>query len=337
MKKSKIILGTVIVIFFTLLIAASVFFSLDDNSQVKRNVMSTVKHLSGTIVTQGRNGNVHWELDDDGVLTINAVSGTDGMFDDWGTDDNLLPFTGIDTYAVKKVVFTSSVKTNGTCYGLFKEMRNLTEIENLTYLDTSNSINSAQMFFRCEKLTSVDLTGMETSNVLDMSNMFGFCYRLQTINWNKTKFNTSSVQNMARMFYHCRAIEFDENAFSGFDTSNVISMGGMFSYCGKIDKLNLTSFNTANTTNMDSMFWGCTGIDVDLSSFDTRNTMTNSMLCDVKNFRLGVNTVFDTTNFGSLPRGTFRKDGDILYSTYEIYRLMLGTKHIGRYEKLKKK
>ena len=56
MKKSKIVLGSVLVILMTLLLAVSVFFSLDDNSQVKKSVISTVKHMTGTVVNSGTNG-----------------------------------------------------------------------------------------------------------------------------------------------------------------------------------------------------------------------------------------------------------------------------------------
>jgi surface protein len=67
-----------------------------------------------------------------------------------------------------------------TCYW-FYEMRRLESITGMNYLNTSEVLRMDDMFNRCYKLTSLDLSNFNTSNVTDLGEMFRGCTALQTI------------------------------------------------------------------------------------------------------------------------------------------------------------
>ncbi|MBR1477968.1 MAG: BspA family leucine-rich repeat surface protein [Lachnospiraceae bacterium] len=144
----------------------------------------------------------------------------------------------------------------------------LKEIENISYLNTSNVTDMGNMFNGCTSLTALDLSSFNTSNVTNMMYMFDGCSSLTTLDLNN--FDTSNVTNMSHMFYDCSAITTLD--LSTFDTSNVTDMSNMFVECSSLTTLDLSSFNTLNVTEMMYMFGSCFNITtLDLSCFDTSN------------------------------------------------------------------
>ncbi|MBQ1509124.1 MAG: BspA family leucine-rich repeat surface protein [Erysipelotrichaceae bacterium] len=131
------------------------------------------------------------------------------------------------------------------------------------------------MFFRCDYLTSLDLSKFDTGNVTDMGYMFGYCLSLASLD--VSRFNTSNVTNMSYMFASCSGLSSLD--VSGFDTGNVTNMEGMFSECSGLKSLDLSSFKTDNVTTMSQMFSRCSGLtSLDLRHFNTGNVlMMNSM------------------------------------------------------------
>lgn len=131
--------------------------------------------------------------------------------------------------SIKKVVFSSDFSEyRPTCTRKwFYFLTNLTEIEGLKNLNTSEVTNMSEMFCHCQTLKSLDVTGFDTKN----------------------------VTNMADMFSHCEALTSLD--LSNFDTSRLIGMQNMFYYCSNITTLDLTSFNNANVTNADYLFAYC--------------------------------------------------------------------------------
>ena len=124
----------------------------------------------------------------------------------------------------------------------FHGMSELQSIVGLPYLNTSEVTSMRDMFYACEKLTSLDLSS----------------------------FNTSKVQYMSDMFYNCKALQ--NLNLSSFNTSNVITMRSMFERCEALTSLDLSSFNTSKVNDMSTMFGGCEALtSLDLSSFDTSN------------------------------------------------------------------
>lgn len=70
----------------------------------------------------------------------------------------------------------SPIKTGNDLSKLFYRITNLTTINNLNYLDTSNCTSMSKMFQRSEKLVYIDVSGLNTSGVTDMSYMFENCH-----------------------------------------------------------------------------------------------------------------------------------------------------------------
>ena len=168
----------------------------------------------------------------DGVLTFY----NDGKRDQKTGETYLLPIE-TDGYPlwdehdedVQKVVFDTSFATSRpvTTYSWFDYFSNLTEIVGLEYLNTSRVTNMANMFYECNKLTSLDVSHFNTSKVTDMSNLFEGCFRLTSLD------------------------------VSSWDTSNVTYMMSMFGSCYNLATLDLSNWNTSNVMNTVYMFYSC--------------------------------------------------------------------------------
>ena len=166
---------------------------------------------------------------------------------------------------VIKISFLDKVVPENIEYW-FDSLTNLTTIENMNNLDTSNVTDMSGMFSRCSSLTSINLTGLDTSNVINMQDMFMDCTLLTNVDI--TGLNTSKVTSMRRMFMRCNNIQ--NLDLSNWDTSNVENMSMMFCSCTSLTNLNLSGWNTAKVDGMMQMFDRCTSLtDLDLSSFDT--------------------------------------------------------------------
>ena len=209
----------------------------------------------------------------DGVLTFKydaaKPAGAYGM-NRILVDDVLLPEWYVVGENVKKVVFDNSFAqarpTN--CLGWFLDFANLTIIEGIKNLNTSNVTDMSGMFEGCSSLTSLDLSNFDTSNVTDMGGMFYGCSSLTSIDL--SNFDTSKVTNMVYIFYDCSSLTSLD--LSNFDTSNVTNMAYMFCDCYSLTSLDLSNFDTSNVTNMAYMFIVCSSLtSIDLSNFDTSN------------------------------------------------------------------
>ena len=178
-------------------------------------------------------------------------------------------------YAPKHISFQGFTK-----YDLNYEVQNI---------DTVNITDMTNMFYNCNRITSLDLRNFNTSNVTNMSKMFSTCSKLQNVD--VSSFDTSKVTDMSNMFNGCKSLT--SLNVNNFDTSNVINMNYMFYNCSSLTSLNLKNFNTSNVTNMNGMFFSSYLTELDLSSFDTSNvTNMGSMFyqcsrlqkLDIRNF-----------------------------------------------------
>lgn len=128
----------------------------------------------------------------------------------------------------------------------------------ISYADTSNVTNMANMFYYCRSLTSVPL--LDTSKATDMHNMFNSCGSLTAI----PQFNTSKATNMSYMFNGCSNL----TAVPQMDTANVNNMGNLFSGCSKLTEI--PQLDMSKVTNMPSMFSKCSSLTA-LPQMDTPN------------------------------------------------------------------
>ncbi|ENZ5545741.1 immunoglobulin-like domain-containing protein [Enterococcus hirae] len=156
-----------------------------------------------------------------GVLTIEAGELSGYKESPWESKT-------VDSTAIKKIVLSGKVVAPETANLLFTgssiNLTNVTEIEGLSQLDTSNVTNMRSMFNGMSSVTNLDVSGFDTGNVTDMSSMF---------------YGMSSVTSLD---------------ISSFDTSNVTDMSFMFYGMSSVTSLDLSSFDTSNVTSMPYMF-----------------------------------------------------------------------------------
>ena len=207
-------------------------------------------------------------------------------------DDEGSSAYGTATMAVFDASFANYLPTS-TAYW-FQRCTLLTEIRDLSNLNTAKVIDMGYMFHGCSALTALDLGSFNTENVTNMRNMFSYCSSLTSLDL--SHFNTANVKLMYNMFFYCSGLtSLDVSGFntanvtgmigmfdgcssltsldvSGFNTANVESMNAMFEGCSGLTTLNVTNFNTAKVTEMDSMFGGCSSLtSLDVSGFNTAN------------------------------------------------------------------
>ncbi|WP_251712062.1 BspA family leucine-rich repeat surface protein [Lactococcus ileimucosae] len=207
--------------------------------------------------------------------------------------------------AIEHIVFEARVDvgTQRSLARLFLNMRNLIDIENFNYLDTTHVTNMTQMFNGAGRLTHIDLSnfdtrdvtdmsymfsgaislssldvsGFETDRVTDMENMFGYTHNLREIK-GLDSFKTHAVTNMAGMFWAAQSLESLD--VSSFDTGAVTDMSWMYANTHQLENLDLKHFKTGNVRNMSLMFAGARDlkkIDLGRENFDT-SAVTNMSL-----------------------------------------------------------
>ena len=174
----------------------------------------------------------------------------------------------IETKNIKNIVFDESFKTYAptSLEQFFSSCSTLETISGLEYLNTANVKYMSDMFYGCQKLSSLDLSKFNTEKVTDMRGMFYGCQKLSSLDL--SKFNTEKVESMIDMFKNCSALSSLD--LSKFNTEKVESMSSMFEDCQKLSSLDLSNFNTANVMEMGNMFFNCSALtSLDLSNFNT--------------------------------------------------------------------
>lgn len=156
---------------------------------------------------------------------------------------------------IKTVVFKRNFRDARptTCSQWFCFCTNLTSIEGLENLNTSDVTSMDFMFYKCKQLRALDLSGFNTEKVEDMSDMFSNCKNLETLNL--SSFKTNNLKNMSEMFLGCNKIA--QLDLSGFNTSGVKALDQVFKNCYALESLDLSSFDTKLVTVMSSLFEYC--------------------------------------------------------------------------------
>ena len=176
----------------------------------------------------------------------------------------------IETIKIKNIVFDESFKTYAptSLFSFFKDLTELETIKDLKYLNTANVKYMSDMFWGCQKLSSLDLSKFNTEKVTDMSGMFYGCQKLSSLDL--SKFNTEKVEGMTSMFEECKNLSSLD--LSKFNTEKVTDMRGMFYNCSTLTSLDLSNFNTEKVKSMMGMFFSCSALtSLDLSNFNTAN------------------------------------------------------------------
>lgn len=162
---------------------------------------------------------------------------------------------GTKSADIKTVVFKRNFRDARptTCSLWFGSCTNLTSIEGLENLNTSDVTSMDFMFYKCEQLRALDLSGFNTEKVENMRDMFSNCKNLETLNL--SSFKTNNLTNMSEMFLECNKIA--QLDLSGFNTSGVKTLDLVFKNCYALEALDLSSFDTKWVTDMSSLFENC--------------------------------------------------------------------------------
>ena len=222
-----------------------------------------------------------------------------GIYDGWATPDWVWKNPNVTN--VTKVVFDPAFANARPtkCNEWFQNYVNLTSIEGIEYLNTSQVTDMHNMFYNCYHLQTTDFSGFDTRKVKDMSNMFYNCGSLKSLDI--SNFNTSEVTNMRNMFYHC--IGLTSLDLSHLNTSKVSIMISMFQLCSNLLSVNLSGWDTRNVGSMDHMFEKCISLKtLDLSGFDTREK--TCAMDDMFNTCKELTTIFVSDKFAVGTRGT---------------------------------
>ena len=135
---------------------------------------------------------------------------------------------------------------------------------------TTNLEDMSYMFNRCKNITEIhNLSSIQTSNVKYMCGLFNGCEKLHTVTIN---FNLPNVEDMSIMFQGCKDLGIKNkgkmtNKFT--DTPKLKDISGMFSGCTQLKEFTIGIYNTFNVTNMTGLFKNCSGLEVmpDLSKW----------------------------------------------------------------------
>ena len=196
------------------------------------------------------------------------------------------------TSAVFDASFKDARPTNTSYWFYF--MTDLTTIENLEYLNTSEVTDMSYMFEECTSLTSLNLDNFNTDKVTDMSSMFSACANIRYLD--VSGFDTHNVTDMNHMFSECYGLLSLD--LGNFDTGKVTNMSNMFLLCYSLRSIDLNSFNTSNVTDMQGMFFNCEMLsNLNVSNFDTRKvTDMSGMFYESRTIKKLDLSSFDTSN-----------------------------------------
>ncbi|EOB3407199.1 immunoglobulin-like domain-containing protein [Enterococcus hirae] len=257
-----------------------------------------------------------------GVLTIGAGELSGYKESPWNSKK-------VDAKSIKKIVLSGKVVAPEDSRRLFSYsyLTNVTEIEGLSQLDTSNVTNMEYMFHGMRSVTSLDVSGFDTSNVTNMDAMF---YSMSNVtSLDVSGFDTSKVTEMAFMFDSMsRLTSLDLNSF---DTSKVTVMDSMFFGMQSLTSLDISGFDTSNVAYMGDMFRRMSSLtSLDLSNFDTHKvTDMRDMFVDTPLKKLILGDTFKFVESGSenakLTSAWKREDGTGKVYTAEDFMKNYGT------------
>ncbi|MDF7683703.1 BspA family leucine-rich repeat surface protein [Lactobacillus sp. ESL0679] len=244
---------------------------------------------------------------DPSTKTLHIAAGKDGNI--LSNDDTIATSVSnmkVNSDDIKTISIDSKVSFPADASQLFEGLKNITEINGLNKVDTSNTTDMSYMFGGDISLQSLDLSNFNTSKVINMESMFdmvdsdnGADYDNRTITGSLTSldlsnFDTGKVTDMSYMFNgDNRLTSLD---LSNFDTSKVTDMSSMFANDKGLKSLNISNFNTGKVTDMSFMFFLDESLaSLDVSNFNTAN-VTNMSYMFEKNELL---TSLDVSNFNT--------------------------------------
>ena len=242
-------------------------------------------------------GNINWNLDNRGTLTIRPTStATYAGFETvrtsqaaWNSFWEYPRNSG--TYIrseVKKVIIKANNndvpitldKDKSHLSYMFSGFSNLESVEIEAGAFKDSTKNLGYMFYGCENLETVTgLENIDTTYTEQFQRMFSNCTSLEEVNLSSWK-NEGYAHNMQNMFNGCTALETVKMPGDGFVVKENALLAGMFENC---ESLTTVDFGTADdhmdvtkAKTMTNMFKGCSALEeLDVSTFGTLTNIVN--------------------------------------------------------------
>ena len=159
------------------------------------------------------------------------------------------------TQNITKAVFDQSFKDARpkACWFMFCDCPNLSSIEGIENLNTSEVRYMYAMFRDCRSLTSLDLSHFDTKNIEGMYYMFAGCENLTHLDLRS--FNTKKVKNMSGMFAGCKKLT--QLDLSNCNVDHVVYTTEMFRGCSSLTSIDISGLCVEDYAHVQRMFFGC--------------------------------------------------------------------------------
>lgn len=176
----------------------------------------------------------------------------------------------------------------------FESMKNLRTITGIGFLDTREVTSMTCMFYKCSKLTSLDLSHFNVEAVTQMTYMFNGCTNL--ISLDLSNLYAPNLTDMGSMFYDCSSLE-DLNLTNFRMGYFVKDMDDMFFRCSSLTSLDLTGFRMNRVEYTDGMFKGCSNLQtIYVGDWEMDECWTKDMFKDCTSLVGGSGTTYDGNN-----------------------------------------
>lgn len=163
------------------------------------------------------------------------------------------------TNCFKKCSATSIDFMKSTYYvynakGMFEGCSNLTDINNLESLDTTNSISFTDMFRNCPTLIGLNIP-FKTNKCIDVSCMFYDSTSLTYIKFNSSFASEGTIKSFNSMFQCTNVYSLD---LSNFNFKSATDLAYMFDSCTSLYNIDFpVNADCRNVEDMESMFSCC--------------------------------------------------------------------------------
>ena len=227
-----------------------------------------IVHPESFVVFEGVSGDLKWNIDAQGKLTITGSGEAVDKGEKAEEDEEIYPKWHEASKYIKSCVVDVSNITDAE--RLFADLPYLEKIEFKNF-DTSKITSMSYMFYRDYSLKNVDLGAFDTINVETMYKMFSECNSLKNVDL--SDFKTNKVCDMEGMFSKCYSLQ--NLNLQSFDLRQVKYLGGMLEKCFSLQELDLGDSSVdsiGETYGLSGAFECCHNLTkLNLSKWDLKN------------------------------------------------------------------
>lgn len=141
------------------------------------------------------------------------------------------------------------------------EILEYSEASSVTFEDCnfSEATTLHDGFAYMKNLTSFSFKGMGlTKNLTALKFMFYKCEKLESVDFCDCDCDFSSVETLYYIFCHCKALKSID--FSKCNLTSITETGGMFYDCPALESIDFSNCDLSSVTSYVDMFYGCTAL-----------------------------------------------------------------------------